>query len=98
MTSLQLKFRAFLVVPRADCCHERYRGVGIFVDGSSKASAMTGNNIIKKTEFDMLEFKTGETLTGKEFKLDWTAGHYAQVQWIEIDYEENKNGELCFAF
>ena len=43
------------------------------------------------TKFDMLEYATGESLSGKEFKLDWSRapdGHAAQVEWIEIEYQE----------
>ena len=37
----------------------------------------------------MLDYKTGESLTGSEFKLDWTKDgddQFAQVKFIEIDY------------
>ena len=36
----------------------------------------------------MLDYKTSETLTGSEFRLDWTySQHVAQVEWLEIDYD-----------
>ena len=41
----------------------------------------------------MLNYKTGEPLTGKEFKLDWTKNgddQYSQVKFIEIDYITGK--------
>ena len=43
--------------------------------------------------FDMLDYKTGESLTGKEFRLDWTKNgddQYSQVKFIEIDYITGK--------
>ena len=39
----------------------------------------------------MLAHKTGKSLQGKQFKLDWSSapnGHAAQVEWIEIEYQE----------
>ena len=47
-----------------------------------------------KGPFDMLDYKNGDTsLTGKEFKLDWTKDgddQFAQVHFIEIDYISGK--------
>ena len=37
----------------------------------------------------VISYANGESLTGKQFKLDWTEspdGHPAQVEWIEIQY------------
>ena len=39
----------------------------------------------------MLDHANGQPLVGKEFKLDWSDapnGHPAQVEWIEISYQE----------
>ena len=39
----------------------------------------------------MLAHATGKSLEGKQFKLDWSSapnGHPAQVEWIEIEYQE----------
>ena len=43
--------------------------------------------------FDMLKFKTGGSLKGKEFKLDWTVSkdtsgeqQFAQVSFLKIQY------------
>ena len=45
----------------------------------------------------MLDFRTGETLTGKEFKLDWTnTTDYAQVEFIDLDYFEALEGKYCY--
>ena len=47
--------------------------------------------------FDMLKFKKGKSLKGKEFRLDWTVQkdtsgeqQYAQVSFIKIEYIEGK--------
>ena len=82
------------VTARTDCCTNRYSSVGLFVDDSSVATAMTPNLYNPgHAPFDMLKFKTGESLRGKEFKLDWTVStdtsgekQYAQVSFLEIDY------------
>ena len=36
----------------------------------------------------MMDHKKKGDWVGKEFKLDWTRDHFAQVQWLEIDYQE----------
>ena len=62
----------------------------MIVDGSSTHAALTPDTSDWVTgPFDMIEYKTGASLTGREFKLDWAKdgdGQYAQVQFIEIDY------------
>ena len=82
--------KTFEVQPRSGGWNHRYVGVAIFVDGSEKAAAMTpGTFNPQKETFDMLQFKTGECLTGRDFKLDWTISgqdQYAQVEFLEIDY------------
>ena len=58
------------VTPR-DSHQERYRGVAILVDGSSTAAAVTPEDFEPRPggdAFDMLEHKTGESLTGRQFK------------------------------
>ena len=47
----------------------------------------------------MLAYATGQTLTGKEFKLDWfnaPNGHPAQVEWIEIEYQIVLKGKISY--
>ena len=51
----------------------------------------------------MLAHKTGKSLQGKQFKLDWSSapnGHAAQVEWIEIEYKEVLPApkEICGSF
>ena len=68
--------------------------MGLFLDDSSAATAMTPDLYNPgHAPFDMLKFKTGESLTGKEFKLDWTVAkdssgeqQFAQVSFLEIKY------------
>ena len=46
----------------------------------------------------MLSFATGQSLTGKEFKLDWTLfrnDNHAQVEWIEIGYQKILTDSEC---
>ena len=41
----------------------------------------------------MLQFKTGESLTGRKFKLDWTIPNkdqYAQIQFLEIQFTRSQ--------
>ena len=82
--------KTFEVHPRSNGWNHRYCGVAIFVDSSKEAAAKTPNPFNpNKRPFEMLQFKTGECLTGRDFKLDWTInGHdqFAQVQFLEIDY------------
>ena len=85
-----------LVVPRNNCdntqCYNlhRYKKVALIVDDSPTAAALTPDSPDWVTgPFDMLNYKTGEPLTGKEFKLDWTTNgddQYAQVEFLEIDF------------
>ena len=49
----------------------------------------------------MIQFKTGQSLKGRKFKLDWTvsrdtngADQYAQVQFLEIEYFEDKKSAV----
>ena len=80
----------FKVTPRSNIGFERYAGVEILVDGSQTPAARTPNPNTENVEFDMLSYATGESLTGTEFKLDWSNapdGHYAQVEWLEIEYQ-----------
>ena len=82
--------------PRQECCQERYAGVALFVDGGSAAAAKTPNPYNPgATDFDMIKFKTGESLTGREFKLDWTLpkdangrSQPAQVQFIQVEFSK----------
>ena len=82
--------------PRQSCCQERYAGVALFVDERSVAAAITPNPYNPgKSDFDMIDFKTGESLTGREFKLDWTLpkdangrGQFAQVQFLQIEFRK----------
>ena len=82
--------------PRQSCCQERYAGVALFVDEGSVAAAITPNPYNPgKSDFDMIEFKTGESLTGREFKLDWTLPkhangrrQFAQVQFLKIEFSK----------
>ena len=50
----------------------------------------------------MIQFNTGASLTGREFKLQWTIDgddQFAQVKFIEIDYiPDNSVIELCTDF
>ena len=82
--------KTFEVQPRRGGWNHRYAGVAIFVDGSKKAAAKTPDPFNPKFKpFDMIQFKTGESLTGRDFKLDWTINgqdQYAQVEFLEIDY------------
>ena len=77
------------VTPRSGFL-ERYKGVAIIVDASSEAAALTPPDFAPSDgPFDMLLYKTGESLTGREFNLEWTIdGQYAAVFFIEIDYNE----------
>ena len=83
-----------LVTPRQNCCTHRYAGVGLRVDGSPKAAARTPNPYNPGfTPFDMLQFKTGEPLTGRKFKLDWTIPNkdqYAQIQFLDIQFTRSE--------
>ena len=87
--------------PRQHCCGvdrccERYAGVALFVDEGSVAAAITPNPYNPgKSDFDMIDFQTGESLTGREFKLDWTLPkdangrtQAAQVQFLEIEFSK----------
>ena len=84
--------------PRQSCCQHRYAGVGLFVDERSIAAAKTPNPYNPgSSNFDIIAFKTGESLMGKTFKLDWTLqkdanGHAqeAQVEFLEIEYHKVK--------
>ena len=77
----------------------RFGDLKLFVDGSEKPAAKTPHKFnpcetdIYSTysTFDMLktEWKTGEYLTGRIFKLDWPIGgevQNAEVKFLEIDY------------
>ena len=77
------------VTPRSSNL-ERYKGVAIIVDGSSEAAALTPPDFAPTNgPFDLLLYKTGESLTGREFKLDWTIdGQFAALFFIEIDFTE----------
>ena len=64
--------------------------MALIVNDSPVAAALTPDspNWVKGP-FDMLDYKTGSSLTGTEFKLDWTKrgdDQWAQVSFIEIDY------------
>ena len=90
----------FEVTPRSNIGSERYAGVAILVDGSEIPAALTPNPNTEDSKFDMLSYATGQSLTGTEFKLDWSNspdGHYAQVEWLEIEYQKvlrgNKKGK-----
>ena len=86
--------------PRQHCCGvdrccERYAGVALFVDEGSVAAAITPNPYTGASDFDMIDFKTGESLTGREFKLDWTLPkdvngrtQAAQVQFLQIEFSK----------
>ena len=82
--------------PRQNCCQERYAGVALFVDGGSVAAAKTPNPYNPgSADFDMIQFKTGESLTGREFKLDWTLpkdangrSQAAQVQFLQVEFSK----------
>ena len=78
----------FKVTPRLDCCPERQAAVAIFIDGSSEAAALTPNPWSRGTAYDMMDHKKKNDWVGKVFKLDWKSDHFAQVQWLEIDYQE----------
>ena len=81
----------FEVTPRSDCCWQRYAGVAILVDGSETPAALTPDPNTEESKFNMISYATGQSLTGTEFKLDWSNspdGHYAQVEWIEIEYQK----------
>ena len=87
----KVKIRKFEVTPRSDCCWDRYAGLALLIDGSKKPAALTPDSNYQKTKFDMIAHSTGESLSGKVFKLDWFSspdGHYAQVEWIEIEYQQ----------
>ena len=68
----------------------------MFVDEGSVAGAITPNPYNPgKSYFDMIDFKTGESLTGREFKLDWTLPkdvngrtQAAQVQFLQIEFSK----------
>ena len=77
-----------------DSCGHRYRGVGVFVDSSTSAAAMTPLDFQINTPgevFDMTDHSTGESWTGTTFKLDWTYNDstdrlFVQLKFIEINY------------
>ena len=65
--------------------------MALIVNDSPTAAALTPDSSEWVTgPFDMLEFYAGDTsLTGNEFKLDWTKNgddQFAQIKFIEIDY------------
>ena len=67
----------------------------MFVDEGPVAAAITPNPYTGASDFDMIDFKTGESLTGREFKLDWTLPkdangrtQAAQVQFLEIEFSK----------
>lgn len=82
--------------PRQECCQERYAGVALFVDGGSVAAAKTPNPYNPgNSNFDMIEYKTGFSLTGREFKLDWTLpkdangrSQAAQVLFLQVEFSK----------
>ena len=83
-----------LVIPW-DTNRHRYKKVALIVDNSPNVAALTPDSGSWVTgPFDMLDYKTGEPLTGKEFRLDWTKkgdDQWAQVKFIEIDYIPGKS-------
>lgn len=75
------------VIPR-DAHTDRYKKVALIVDGSQKALTPDTSDWVSGP-FNMLDHSAESTLTGKEFKLDWTKdgdSQYAQLKFIEIDY------------
>ena len=68
---------------------DRYREVALIVDGVTRAVTPDSTTWVSGN-FDMLDFGLSSTLTGKNFKLDWTHDgddQYAQVSLLTIDYE-----------
>lgn len=71
-----------------------YGKIRLIVDDSKKAAAETPLPFNPRATrsyiytFDMIQWKTGECLTGKVFKLDWPIGRgrAAKVKFLEIDY------------
>ena len=77
--------------------YRAYRGVALFVDGSQHPAAITPRyvtawNDLGKVEFDMVDFATGRSLTGMQFKLDWPRNAYrATVAFIDILYKADRD-------
>ena len=75
------------VTPR-DNHRYRYKKVALLVDGVQKALTPDRNDWVTGP-FNMLTYGSESTVTGREFKLDWTKegdDQFAQVKFIEIDY------------
>ena len=83
------------VTPR-DGTNHRYKKVALLVDGVQKA--LTPDSDWVTGPFNMLDHGSESDVAGTEFKLDWTKdgdNQFAQVKFIEIDYEIG-SGELQF--
>ena len=63
--------------------------MGLFVDGASVPAALTPNPYDPgHAAFDMIKFKNGGSLKGREFKLDWKVSRdkAGEAQWAQVSF------------
>ena len=85
--------------PEASHSEPNFGDIRLMVDNWATAAKTPTNFNPLNTEsdiytFDMLQWKTGECLTGKIFHLKWPEnGEKAEVKFLEIDYFYPENSE-----